>query len=126
MTSFRICRHYYILFYQGKDPVGKGRPLANEVIKLLRFKYPYIFLLVIKNDVPKDTMPLLMDRADCLLVTSISEGSPLIVKESLAMGLPIVSVDVGDVAEMTKGVKHCYIVERNAQKLADAIKEILG
>jgi glycosyltransferase involved in cell wall biosynthesis len=43
-------------------------------------------------------MPYWLNAADVLLVTSSREGSPVTVREALACGLPVVSVDVGDVA----------------------------
>lgn len=51
----------------------------------------------------------LLNKADCLLMTSISEGSPQVIKEALACGLPVVSVPVGDVKNMIEGVPYCYI-----------------
>ena len=49
-------------------------------------------------------VPDLMNAADCLLVTSDAEGSPTMVQEALATNLPVVSVDVGDIAERLEGV----------------------
>jgi glycosyltransferase involved in cell wall biosynthesis len=50
--------------------------------------------------------------ADLLLFTSRqgSEGSPTVVKEAAVMGLPVVSVDVGDVAEILDGVSPSAVV----------------
>ena len=47
-----------------------------------------------------------LNAADVLLFTSRrgAEGSPTVVKEALAVGLPVVSTDVGDVTEMLLGV----------------------
>ena len=50
-----------------------------------------------------------MCAADVLLLTSITEGSPQVIKEALACGCPIVSVDVGDVKERVMGVYGCYV-----------------
>jgi glycosyltransferase involved in cell wall biosynthesis len=70
-------------------------------------------------------MPVLMNAADCLLVTSDAEGSPTVVQEALATNLPIVSVDTGDVAERLTGVRQTCIVPRNANMLGDALVELL-
>jgi hypothetical protein len=54
--------------------------------------------------VAPDQVPQWLNASDVLLMTSLHEGSPTIVKEALACGLPTVSVDVGDVGEQIKGV----------------------
>ena len=43
--------------------------------------------------------PSWMAAADVVAVSSIWEGSPLVVAEALQLGIPIVATDVGDVAE---------------------------
>ena len=52
-----------------------------------------------------------MNAADCLLLTSVSEGSPNVIKEAMACNCPIVTTDVGDVRERLEGLDGCYIVE---------------
>jgi glycosyltransferase involved in cell wall biosynthesis len=72
--------------------------------------------------------------ADVLLFTSRrgSEGSPTVVKEACVMGLPVVSVDVGDVAETLAEVTPSAVVEfpgdRTAlvARLADATVAVLA
>jgi glycosyltransferase involved in cell wall biosynthesis len=45
-------------------------------------------------------MPKLMQAADVLALCSHSEASPIVVKEAVACGLPVVTADVGDVSQV--------------------------
>jgi glycosyltransferase involved in cell wall biosynthesis len=59
-------------------------------------------------------------------MTSKTEGSPQVVKEAMACGCPIVSVDVGDVAERTEGLEGCYVVPtRNPKDIANALQKAI-
>ena len=63
-----------------------------------------------------------LSTADCLLMTSISEGSPQVIKEALACDLPVVSVDVGDVRSMIRDIPFCSIcLERSPSLLAEKV-----
>ena len=64
---------------------------------------------------------VLMNAVDCLLMTSHSEGSPQVVKEAIACGCPVVSLDVGDVAEQIEGTDCGVIVERTPEAIATAL-----
>ena len=68
----------------------------------------------------------LMCAANCLLLTSKTEGSPQVIKEAMACGCPIVSVDVGDVAERVSGVEGCYVVHtREPKDIAEALQRAI-
>ena len=70
---------------------------------------------------------LMMCAVNCLLMTSKSEGSPQVIKEAMACGCPIVSVDVGDVAERTSGVEGCYVVpSRDPKDIAQALLQAIA
>jgi glycosyltransferase involved in cell wall biosynthesis len=56
-------------------------------------------------------VPVWLNASDALLLTSMHEGSPTVVKEALACGLPVVSVDVGDVAERIEGIEGCHLAK---------------
>lgn len=69
----------------------------------------------------------MMCAADVLLMTSFSEGSPQVVKEAMACGCPIVSVDVGDVKERVEGVDGCYVSQSyEAEELANLLLKALA
>ena len=68
----------------------------------------------------------LMCAADALLMTSRTEGSPQVIKEAMACRCPIVSVDVGDVAERVSGVEGCYVVpSREPKDIAAALLQAI-
>ena len=46
-------------------------------------------------------------HSDMMIMTSVSEGSPQVVKDAMACNLPIVSTNVGDVADLLDGVENC-------------------
>ena len=68
-----------------------------------------------------------MCAADAFLMTSLMEGSPQVVKEAMACGCPIVSVDVGDVRERVEGVEGCFVSDtRNPRDLANLLVKALA
>lgn len=110
-----------VLFAGAFDNEVKNYQLAKEVCSLI----PEVTLLELKG-YSRTEVAALMNVADALLMTSHSEGSPQVVKEALACGLPIVSVDVGDVAEITANAENCHIVKENTAKcLSDTINHVL-
>jgi glycosyltransferase involved in cell wall biosynthesis len=70
------------------------------------------------TSIPNAEVPAWLSASDVLLLTSMHEGSPTIVKEALACGLPVVSVDVGDVAERIEGIEGCYVARPQPAELA--------
>ncbi len=114
-----------ILFNAGHDARNKRLDLAHAAIGWAQRERPEIRIEVTAGGVAPDQMPLLLNAADCLLVTSDAEGSPSVVQEAIATNLPIVSVDVGDVAERLRGITHTHIVARNPESIARALSTVL-
>ena len=113
----------YVLFAGAFDNKVKNAPLAKEAVSLLRDNN--VELLELKG-YSRDEVTLLMCAADAFLMTSFTEGSPQVVKEALACGCPIVSVDVGDVKERTQGVEGCYVAKtREPQELAELLRNAM-
>lgn len=96
----------YILFAGAFDNKVKNALLAKEAVAQLNDEN--VELLELKG-YSRDEVTLLMCAADAFLMTSFTEGSPQVVKEALACGCPIVSVDVGDVEERIGSVDGCYL-----------------
>jgi glycosyltransferase involved in cell wall biosynthesis len=84
-----------------------------------------IRLEVARRLAPTD-MPLYMAGADCLLLTSAIEGSPNVVKEAAACCLPVISTDVGDVAEILNNIDPSWICAPDPAVLASALADCLS
>ncbi len=106
----------YVLFAGAFDNAVKNAPLAMETVALMQKEN--VELLELKG-YSREEVTLLMCAADAFLMTSFTEGSPQVIKEAMACGCPIVSVDVGDVKERVDGVEGCYVAStRDPQALA--------
>jgi len=114
----------YVLFVGDPSLVVKRFWLAAEAMELVRAEHPEAELIVANGRTPNE-MPLWLSAADVLLLTSISEGSPVVVKEALACELPVVSVPVGDVAARIAGADECVVVDAAPQALASAVEGVL-
>lgn len=81
--------------------------------------------LVIVSGQPHSVIPLYMNACDVFVFTSWSEGSPMVIKEAMACNLPVVSTDVGDVAEIISDVEGCYLVPPESEAVADKLAKVL-
>jgi glycosyltransferase involved in cell wall biosynthesis len=115
-----------VLFNARTDPIGKRLDLAQAAARLAQLRIKNLRLHVFVGKTDPDQMPLYYNAADCLLMTSDYEGSPMVVKEALACNLPVVSVDVGDVRARLEGVTPSAIVDRHPQSLADAMENVIN
>lgn len=75
-------------------------------------------LVAVYNKTPEEVCTY-MNAADCLLLTSWSEGSPNVIKEAMACNCPIVTTNVGDVEERLAGLEGCFIVPERVRELGN-------
>lgn len=114
----------YVLFAGAFDNAVKNVHLAKEAFALLHDENAELIEL---KGYTREEVTLLMCAVDAFLMTSFSEGSPQVIKEAMACGCPIVSVDVGDVKERVVGVKGCFVARiREPKELADLLGEALS
>lgn len=110
----------YVLFAGAFDNTIKNAQLAKDAVALL----PDVELLELKG-YTRHQVALLMQAVDAFLMTSLSEGSPQVIKEAMACGCPIVSNDVGDVKDAVAEVQGCYLADRNPSDLAGKLKQAI-
>lgn len=92
----------------------KGYDVFSDVLAQVREGGTEVRELILAGkDQPVTDVVAKYAAADVLLFTSRqgSEGSPTVVKEATAMGLPVVSVDVGDVGQVLSAVTPSVVVE---------------
>ena len=104
-----------ILFPANSDIKTKNYSLAVQVIKNL--KMDNVKLHTLKN-VNHSDMPTYFSAADAVLFTSLSEGSPNVIKEAMACNRPIVSTDVGDVSEVISNTEGCFTGTLDSKQLS--------
>lgn len=102
----------------------KNYPLAQASCAVARRDLPNLRLQVAWEVAPEQ-IPIWMHAADALLMTSHAEGSPNVVKEAMAAGLPVVSTPVGDVPELLAGLVGCFVCPPYPQALAGALLRAL-
>lgn len=114
-----------VLFNAGRSPKVKRLDLAEASVAELKKALPDTCFMLLRGDTKPEDVPLYLNAADVLLVTSDFEGSPTTVQEAMACGLPVVSVAVGDVPERLRNVVPSRIVPRDPVMLGAALAEII-
>jgi glycosyltransferase involved in cell wall biosynthesis len=116
-----------LVLFGGRPGVARKRfALAEQTIECVRETTRNIEL-VVADGVLHERMPLYMNACDALLLTSSHEGSPNVVKEALACNLPVVAVDVGDVAERLRGLRYSVVcADERPETLARALTRALS
>ena len=103
--------------------VGEGKlrtKLENQITKL---QLENNILLVGKKN--QKQIARLLNLSKIFVLSSLTEGSPKVIFEAMACGLPILSTDVGDIRSNT-GDESGYIVENDINSLANGLDEIIN
>ena len=98
----------YIIWCSHPSRSEKRYALAQDAVEFLNDDSVILYPVF---DRPHDDVVRYMCAADALLLTSVSEGSPNVIKEAMACNCPIVSTDVGDVRWITENVAGTYVAD---------------
>ncbi len=112
----------HLLFASNPDRPVKNYELTKKAIDKIGTQNIELHYL---QNVAHEKIPIYMNAADVIILTSLWEGSPNVIKEAMACNIPIVSTDVGDVKEVIGDTEGCYICSYEPQDVAEKIKMAL-
>lgn len=113
--------HFHILFPTNSGDPVKRFDLAQAAVETVnRLGTPAEIHQL--RGVNHNEVPVWLNASDAVLLTSLHEGSPNVIKEALACDIPVVSVDVGDVRERIQGIAGCYLASPEVGDLAAKLR----
>lgn len=115
---------YYIVFANNPAIPVKNFPLAQAAIARLRER-GISAELVVANGLPQKKVMQYINASNALILPSIAEGSPNVVKEAMACNVPVVATNVGDVAQVLARTAGCSVCPHDADALAKGLEQAL-
>lgn len=113
---------YQVLFSDVHNSCVKRRDIAKKIVSELGENYHLLVMCGVKPD----QVPVWINACDFVLLTSDEEGSPNIIRESIALNKRVYSVDVGDARRQIKGLHNSAIISRVPEEAADQIRHSLN
>lgn len=113
----------HILFAADPKRYEKNFSFANNTI--LKLNRSYKIKLHTLVDIPYELIPFYYNGSDVVILTSLWEGSPNVIKEAMACNTPVVSTNVGDVKWLLNGVDGCFISDFDPESFYQHLKMAL-
>lgn len=117
-------RKQHILF-----AANPSRPVKNYEL----FEKAYQLISISENcevhyleDVPHQDVPFYMNASELIVLTSLWEGSPNVIKEAMACNCAVVATDVGDLAWLFGNEPGHFLVGFDEHDVANKIKMALN
>ena len=105
--------------------VGDGPKKEELLFSIKSMKLEDIIEL--PGHLPRDDVRSILQGADVLLLTSLAEGVSNSVLEAMAVGVPVVTTNVGGMAEVVRDGVDGYLVPRcDDQAMADRLERLLN
>lgn len=114
----------HILFPANKKRFEKNYALANNSIRELGEKHD-TELHVLDNEDPS-RVPVYLNAADIVLLTSKWEGSSNVTKEAMACNTVVVSTNVGDADSLFADVPGYFIASQSQESIVKALEEAVS
>ena len=107
-----------ILFIFNPERIEKNFQLAKRALEIVDDSVE----LNIISDVDAYTLRYYYNAADVMILTSLYEGSPNVIKEAMACNCPVVSTDVGDVKWVLGNTEGSNIASFDPDDFAEKIR----
>ena len=126
LTGMRDDKRYVLFITDPKRP-EKNYALAQAAMNILHQDKQYAdVVLQVVNGVTHDKVVQYMCGGDVVLMTSLTEGSPNVIKEAMACNCRIVTTDCGDTPWLMEFVDGGFLcVPNTPDAVADNIKKAL-
>lgn len=99
---------------------GNEKSMLTEKIRNEGLENCIEFIGARKNPYPY------MSMADALIVTSLYESQPMVILESLLLGVPVISTDFSSAAEMLSGKEYAIICDNSDDAVTQAVTDIVN
>lgn len=97
--------------------------LAEKAFNIFHEKYPESEL-VFMHGISHEKVNEFINKADVILLTSVHEGWPNIIKEGMACNVPFVSTDVSDLQNIVRQTNCCIVCKDDPESLAEGIESV--
>lgn len=114
----------YLIFPGDPKRVIKNYPLFKKVLKLTRRNFNADEIIL--SDLDRKAVKYALNASNVVVITSHSEASNIVIKESLACNIPVVSVNVGDAMKILKNLNGCYVTHKSPNELYKAVVKVFN
>lgn len=113
----------YVLFLGNKNDINKNYALVEKAMELINAQD---IVLLTPYPIKHDEVIAYLNAVDVLVLSSLMEGSPNVVKEAMASNCSVVATNVGDVAWLFGNEPGYFITDFNPKDCADKIRKALA
>ena len=115
---------YYVVFANNPTIPVKNFKLAKAAIEHLSERGIEAELKV-ATGLPQAQVVQYINASNALILPSIAEGAPNVVKEAMACNIPVVATNVGDVEQVISQTEGCSVCARDAASMAKGLEKAL-
>jgi glycosyltransferase involved in cell wall biosynthesis len=103
---------FVILFSSNFKRKVKDPDFAFKIIETFRNETTKNVKFIELAGFSREQLTHVMQAADAIIMCSVSEGSPQVIKEAILNTLPVISNDVGEVKSICSGIDNCFIIDK--------------